>query len=74
MSQIGSHLIALPIVIRGKVFGVLELLNRIGEETYSDTDIDLLTALCNMAARAIEIRLMIAWRKGSKESAGEKVA
>jgi GAF domain-containing protein len=55
------NLVALPVVIRGRVFGVLELLNRIGEVNYSANDVELLTYLCGMAAKAIEVRLMISW-------------
>ena len=55
------NIIALPIIIRGRVFAVLELLNRIGEKNFTEPDIELLRSLCETAARAIEIRLMIAW-------------
>jgi GAF domain-containing protein len=54
------NLVAVPILIRGKVYGVLELLNRVGEESYA-ADVELLSYLCESAARAIELRLMIAW-------------
>ncbi len=57
------NLVALPIVVRGKVFGVLELLNRIGESDFLPTDIELLTYLCEMSAKAVEIRMMIAWTR-----------
>lgn len=63
------NLIALPILIRGKVFGVVELLNRIGEETYTEADLDLLTQICEMAAKAIEVRLMISWAKKGQKAA-----
>ena len=55
------NLVALPIVVRGRIFGVLELLNRIGEKNYTSADVELLSYACDMAARAIEARLMIAW-------------
>lgn len=55
------NLIALPIIVRGRIFGVLELLNRVGDETYTQSDIELLTYLCGASARAIEIRMMINW-------------
>lgn len=54
------NLVAVPILIRGQVYGVLELLNRVGEDGF-DKDIELLTYLCDAAARTIEIRLMLAW-------------
>jgi len=65
------NLVALPIVVRGQVYGVLELLNRLGEEEYSAADIELLSYLCEMAARAIELRLMIAWNSETAESADD---
>jgi GAF domain-containing protein len=55
------NLVAVPIVIRGKIYGVLELLNRIGEQDYTPADVELLSYACEMAAKAIEARLMIAW-------------
>jgi len=63
------NLIALPILIRGRVFGVLELLNRIGQEQYSSSDIEILNYFTEMAARAIEVRLMLAWSKRSHQEA-----
>ncbi len=65
------NLIAIPILIRGKVFGVLELLNRLGEENYTEADVELLTTLCDLAAKAIEIRLLMNWahQKAEKKAA-----
>jgi len=63
------NLVALPIIVRGKVFGVLELLNRVGEGGYTADDVELLTYVCTMAAKAIEVRLMLAW-----SASGEKAA
>jgi GAF domain-containing protein len=57
------NLVAVPILVRGKVYGVVELLNRIGESNYSNSDVDLLQYLCKMAAQAIEVRLMVMWGK-----------
>ena len=62
-----KNLVALPILIRGKIYGVLELINRIGEDKFSEADVDLLQTLCSMIARAIEIRLMLGYR--AKEAA-----
>jgi signal transduction protein with GAF and PtsI domain len=55
------NLLAMPIIVRGRIYGVLELLNRIGEPDYSAADVELLTYICEMAAKAIEVRLMLAW-------------
>lgn len=65
------NLVAVPIIVRGKVFGVLELLNRIGEPDYSQADVELLAYACEMAAKAIEARLMIAWSGRRRRGAGE---
>ncbi len=61
------NLVAIPIVVRGKIYGVLELLNRLGEATFSPADVELLSYLCTMAAKAIEIRMMIAWSRQKQE-------
>lgn len=55
------NLVAVPIIIRGKVFCVLELLNRVGESDYSSADLEMLRYLCEQSARAIEVRLMLGW-------------
>lgn len=55
------NLVALPIVIRGKVFAVIELLNRVGEKSYSLDDVETLKHLCGYAAKAVELRLMFGW-------------
>lgn len=69
------NLICVPIIIRGKVFGVLELLNRVGEANYTTQDVELLTYLCDMAAKAIEIRLMLAWAiKNSSDKSKKEAA
>lgn len=65
------NLVAVPIVIRGRVYGVLELLNRVGQDTYTEADVELLRKLCFYAARAIEIRLMITWaQQNSQKNSG----
>jgi signal transduction protein with GAF and PtsI domain len=65
------NLIAVPIVIRGKLYGVLELLNRVGEPEFGPNDVELLSYGCEMAAKAIESRLMIAWASRGKSSKEE---
>lgn len=62
-----NNLAAIPIVIRGKIFAVVEFLNRIGEANFTPADVEILTYLCQTAAKVIEMRLMIAWSK--KEAA-----
>jgi GAF domain-containing protein len=58
-----SNMIAIPLVIRGRAYGVLELLNRLGQPNYSSTDLELASFLCEMAVKIIELRMMIAWKK-----------
>jgi GAF domain-containing protein len=68
------NLIALPIVVRGKIYGVLELLNRVGEADYTPADVELLSYACEMAAKAIEARLMIAWGAAARRRSGSEAA
>lgn len=55
------NMIALPIVVRGRVYGVLELLNRLGEDDFTPEDVELLTYICETASKVIEVRLMLGW-------------
>lgn len=55
------NLVAFPILIRGKIFCVVELLNRIGEDDFTPVDTDVLVEVSNHAAKIIEIKLMINW-------------
>jgi GAF domain-containing protein len=63
------NIVALPIIVRGRVFGVLELLNRVGEAEFTPTDMELLGACIQLAAKAIEVRLMIAWAAQKRTAA-----
>jgi GAF domain-containing protein len=63
------NLIAVPVFIRGRLFGVIELLNRVSQPTFSQDDLNLLQDLCEtMLVKAIEARLIIGWaaREGAK--------
>ncbi len=53
------NLIAIPLLIRGRLYGVLEMLNRVGEATFTPADRDLLIAISQSASKAIEIRMML---------------
>jgi GAF domain-containing protein len=55
------NLVCIPVLIRGKVYGVVELLNRIGEKNYTSSDLATLNYLSKMASKIIEIRMMISW-------------
>jgi GAF domain-containing protein len=58
-----KNLVAVPIIVRGQVYGVLELLNRVGENNFTTSDLELLNYYCEVFAKAIEARLMIAWQR-----------
>ncbi len=68
------NMIAVPIVVRGQTFAVLELLNRVGEEDFTTADLELMDYFCEMAAKAIEARLMISWQKQQKVASGKRAA
>ena len=47
-------IVCVPMMIGTKVIGVIELLNKIGDETFSDADVNLLSILALIAATALE--------------------
>jgi GAF domain-containing protein len=55
-----KSMIAHPIIVQSKIYGVLELLNRIGEDQFSESDVELTNYLCEYLGKTIEIRLMMA--------------
>lgn len=55
------NMVAFPIFVRGKVFGVIELINRIGEDEFTEEDIDMINSINQLISKAIEIRMMMAW-------------
>jgi GAF domain-containing protein len=63
-----KNIAAVPVLIRGKLFGVLELLNHIGEEGFSKEDVEILTYAASLAAKCIEIRLMLSWAVQTSQS------
>ncbi len=67
------NLVAAPVIIRGRVFGVLELINRVGERDYTPQDVELLGYITAHAAKVIETRMMISWAKQHAQS-GKKAA
>lgn len=67
-------LVAIPLMIGGRIFGVIELINRVGEEKYSPADMDLLSYLAEQAGKAIEVRLQLAWALRRIESTSKKEA
>mgnify|MGYP003956049981 CR=1 FL=1 len=67
------NMIAVPIIVRGKSFAVIELLNRVGEDLYSDQDLEFIQYFCEMVSHAIEMRLVVAWNAKNQPS-GEEAA
>ena len=63
-------MIAAPIIIRGQVHGVVELLNNAGETGFTTHDQEKLDRMCVILGRALEIRMMLAWTKKHKDSGG----
>jgi GAF domain-containing protein len=47
-------LLCVPMISRGRVVGVIEVLNKFNEQDFTTTDVDLLTILAFMAAAAID--------------------
>jgi GAF domain-containing protein len=60
------NIVAFPLLVRGQVYGVLELLNRVGKPCFTEEDMQLLGYLSTMLSRAIEIRMMINWSQREK--------
>jgi GAF domain-containing protein len=49
-----NSLICVPLNVRGRIIGVIEVLNRFSGEDFTETDLDLLTILASVAAVAID--------------------
>jgi signal transduction histidine kinase len=47
-------LLAVPLVVKGRIIGVLEALNKVDSQAYDQDDVDLLMTLANQVAVAIE--------------------
>ena len=58
-----SNLVAIPIVIQGHSFGVLEVINRIGKERFDEADIERIEKALSEAALVIEDYLLEAQEK-----------
>lgn len=63
-----KNLVAVPVLVRGQIYGVLELLNRMGEASFTERDVELMQYYAGVCSRVIELRLMLAWalRKGDQ--------
>ncbi|MBI4925533.1 MAG: GAF domain-containing protein, partial [Bdellovibrio sp.] len=69
-----KNVAATPIVIRSRIFGVIELLNRTSDEGFSQQDIDFLVYTTQLAARAIEARLILNWAMQNQPISQQKAA
>ncbi len=49
-----TSLICVPLVARGKMIGVIQVLNKVDEELFDDDDLNLLTSFAAQSATAIE--------------------
>jgi GAF domain-containing protein len=47
-------IVCVPMIARGKLVGVIELLNKIGDELFAEVDVSLLSILALVAATALE--------------------
>lgn len=54
------NLVAMPIVIKDKTFGCIELMNRIGGEEFTSEDLEVLQKLTTCAAQVLENRMLLA--------------
>lgn len=55
------NMIAIPILVRGRPFGVLEFINKIGQPGFDSDDVRLYMEFCRMAAQAIDAKLTMNW-------------
>lgn len=68
------NLIAVPLLVRGKVIGVLEVLNSIGRDNYTEKDLQLFTTFSEQAALAIHNRELIDSLRSANVSLSKKVS
>lgn len=50
-----QSLLAVPLISRGKVLGVIELVNKFSEEPFDDRDVETMSLLAPIAATAIDL-------------------
>jgi len=53
------NLVCIPLVIRGKTFGVVELLNKMGSESFNQEEVSLLNEVANYVSAVIENKLVL---------------
>jgi GAF domain-containing protein len=62
------NVLVVPVIVRGKVFGVTELLNRFGKELFDKADIETAELISRVFAATLEVRMMLAHALHQKES------
>jgi signal transduction histidine kinase len=68
------NLAAVPMIRSGELLGVLEVINRTGDEGFTPSDLQLLQIFADQAALAIEIQRLIEARAESERLAGFAIA
>ncbi|MBN21879.1 MAG: hypothetical protein CL678_11420 [Bdellovibrionaceae bacterium] len=56
-----KNMAAFPVRVRGHVYGVLELMNRHGQDEFSQTDLELLESIVRWLGLMIEVKMMKTW-------------
>ncbi len=66
LSQIGAsigftsnEILAVPVLIRGELYGVVEVINRTDGQVFRDEHLKLLCEFCAIMAKALEVRFML---------------
>ena len=54
------NVLVVPVLVRGKVFGVIELLNRFGKELFDKADVETAELIARVFASTLEVRMMLA--------------
>ena len=58
--------LVVPVIIRGKIFGVVELLNRLGKDSFDKNDVETAEVIARVMASTFEVRLMLAYALGAQ--------
>lgn len=54
-------LIATPLLMRGHVYGVIELLNKREVKNFEESDLEFLSTLTQIVSKLLEVRMVINW-------------
>jgi len=56
-----NSLIATPLLIRGQVYGVIELLNKNENKSFEESDLEFLSSLAQIVSKLLEVRMVLNW-------------